>query len=227
MTRFKITLFVSVSLALASVAGSMTGTADSQANAPENMTLPSPDRSGGMTLNQALAARRSVREFSGERLSPAQLSQLLWAAQGITDSSGHRTAPSAGAKYPLELYVLLPEGLYHYVAKNHQLVKTVDGDLHKPLAEAALAQESIFKAPAVFVISAVSARTQVRYGPDRTPRYVAMEAGHAAQNLLLQAVALGLGAVPVGAFKDDGVHKVLSLPADEAPLYLIPVGKPR
>lgn len=227
MTRFKIALFVSANLALVSAAGSMTGTADSQANAPKNITLPAPDRSGGMTLNQALAARRSVREFSGERLSPAHLSQLFWAAQGITDSSGHRTAPSAGAKYPLELYVVLPEGLYHYVAKNHQLVNTVDGNLHKSLAEAALAQESILRAPAVFVISAVFARTEARYGPERTPRYVAMEAGHAAQNLLLQAVALGLGAVPVGAFKDDGVHKVLSLPADEAPLYLIPVGKPR
>jgi SagB-type dehydrogenase family enzyme len=194
---------------------------------PEIIILPAPDTAGGMPLAQALAERRSIREFSAKQLSADQLAQLLWSIQGITDPSGRRTTPSAGATYPLELYVVLAEGLYHYSPKDHRLVKKQEGDLRKPLAAAALYQESVLQAPAVFVISAVSARTESRYGPTRAPRYVMMEVGHAAQNLLLQAVALGLGAVLIGAFRDSEVHKILSLPDEEAPLYLVPVGYSR
>jgi SagB-type dehydrogenase family enzyme len=140
---------------------------------------------------------------------------------------GHRTAPSAGATYPLELYVATREGFGHYEPAAHRLVMLTERDRRAELRGVAFDQAPIGQAPAVFVIAAVIERTEQRYGPGRTPRYVAMEAGHAAQNLLLEAVALGLGAVPMGAFDDAGVARALDLPAGHRPLYLIPVGRPR
>lgn len=183
--------------------------------------------SGGMSLTEALRARRSVREFGPERLSAAEISELAWAAQGITHGEGFRTAPSAGALYPLELYVVTPEGLYHYRPRGNRLVELGGGDLRPALQRAAHGQEAVGQGAAVFVIAAVYARTAAKYGPERGARYVHIEVGHAAQNLLLQAAALGLGAVPVGAFDDGAVHRVLGLPPDQAPLYLIPVGRSR
>ncbi len=193
----------------------------------ERLALPSPARSGRMSLEEALARRRSVREFSNKPLSNQQLSQLLWAAQGITHPEGLRTAPSAGALYPLELYILSAAGFYRYDPQRHELQRRSERDLRPALYRAALEQESVRDAPAVFVITAVYARTARKYGSVRSPRYVHMEAGHAAQNLLLQAVALGLGAVPIGAFNDAGVQQLLGLAAEEQPLYLIPTGHPR
>ena len=178
-----------------------------------------------MSLDEALASRRSVREFTSEPLSLEQVSQLLWAAQGITADWGGRTAPSAGALYPLEVYVATAEGLSHYLPDGHRL-ETVSGtDLREALARAALGQTQVSDAPVVFVISAVTARTAEKYG-DRAERYVQLEAGHACQNLLLEAVALGLGAVPTGAFSDDAVRDVLGFPEGDHPLYLVPVGYP-
>ena len=179
-----------------------------------------------MSLEEALAARRSVREFKSEPVSPAALSQLLWAAQGATGRGGLRTAPSAGALYPLELYVASAEGFFRYDPRGHRLLCVAERDPRPALRRAALDQPPVGEAPAVFVITAVEARTKGKYGA-RAPRYVHMEAGHAAQNLLLQATALGLAGVPVGAFDDGKVREVLALPPGEEPLVLIPVGKPR
>ena len=174
-----------------------------------------------------MGSRRSVREYSDQPLTTADLGQLLWAAQGITSERGFRTAPSAGALYPLEVYLLTAEGVFHYEPQHHQLRLMSQDDARPALYQAALQQEPVLKAPAVFVLAAVYARTVQKYGEERSPRYVHMEAGHAAQNLLLEATALGLGAVPIGAFHDQEVQKALGLPADHQPLYLIPVGHPR
>jgi len=187
------------------------------------VALPSPDLDGGLSLEEALARRRSERSFSSEALTRAEVGQLLWAAQGVTDGQGRRTAPSAGATYPLELYAVIPEGVYHYLPAGHALSLVRAGDVRGELGAAALGQESVAAAPLVVVITGVVARTAARYG-SRAERYTWLEAGHAAQNVLLQAVALDLGAVPVGAFDDARVRDVVRAPADEAPLYLLPVG---
>lgn len=192
----------------------------------QTILLPTPRLKGTLTLEEALSERRSVREFTEEQLSLAEIGQLLWAAQGITHLAGYRTAPSAGALYPLEVYVITQEGAYHYVPQGHRLITHLQGDLRSELHAAALQQASVINAPAVFVITAVYERTEKKYGRERSPRYVQLEAGHAAQNLLLQATTLDLGAVPVGAFSDDRVRTAIALPADQQPLYLIPVGHP-
>ncbi len=192
----------------------------------QTIQLPTPRLKGTLTLEEALLQRRSVREFTEEQLSLAEIGQLLWAAQGITNPAGYRTAPSAGALYPLEVYVITQEGTYHYLPQGHHLSTHLQGDLRPELHAAALQQDAVLNAPAVFIITAVYERTEKKYGKERSPRYVQLEAGHAAQNLLLQATALDLGAVPIGAFDDDKVKEALSLPADQQPLYLIPVGHP-
>jgi SagB-type dehydrogenase family enzyme len=179
-----------------------------------------------MSLEEALVKRRSMRSFSQEPLDDAKMGQLLWAAQGITNARGFRTAPSAGALYPLELYVATADGVFRFEPQEHRLLAIDTVDRRQALYEAALSQEAVLRAPAVFVIAAVYERTERKYGPERSPRYVHLEAGHAAQNLLLQAVALDLGAVPIGAFDDARVQQVLRLPPDHAPLYLIPTGYP-
>jgi SagB-type dehydrogenase family enzyme len=188
--------------------------------------LPTPDLAGQMSLETALAQRRSVREFDARPLTAAEVGQLLWAAQGITGERGYRTAPSAGALYPLEIYLATADGLYHYEAGQHALTVVSRADPRPALREAALDQAPGGQAPAVFVIAAVVERTAAKYGAERSPRYVHLEAGHAAQNLLLQAVALELGAVPIGAFDDAAVQEAMGLSADQQPLYLIPVGQP-
>ncbi len=187
--------------------------------------LPPPDTAGGLSLTEVLSGRRSIRDFTDDPLSDAELSQLVWAAQGVTSEDGKRAAPSAGATYPLELYVVTAAGRYRYEPDHHRLVELATGDVRADLAAAALDQSPVADAAATFAITAVLARTAERYG-DRAERYVKLEAGHAAQNLLLQAVALNLGAVPIGAFNDNELAEVLLLPQDEAPLYLIAVGRP-
>ncbi len=193
----------------------------------EVVALPAPQLKGRLTLEEALAQRRSVREFADAPLTLTELGQLLWAAQGTTHPAGLRTAPSAGALYPLQVYAVTREAVYHYLPQGHQMTTHVRGDVRSALHAAALRQDSVLQAPATMVIAAVYARTAQKYGEERSPRYVHLEAGHAAQNVLLQAVALGLGAVPIGAFEDDRVRQVLTLPSDQQPLYLIPIGHPR
>ena len=195
--------------------------------AAQAIALPTPLASGAMSLEEALARRRSVRDFAATPLTLAELGQLLWAAQGITSQDGRRTAPSAGALYPLELYAVTAEAVYSYEPGGHRLIVHLPGDRRPELYAAASSQAPVLEAPAVLVIAADYARTERKYGAERSPRYVHLEAGHAAQNILLQAVALDLGAVPVGAFYDDRVQQALALPADHQPLYLIPAGHPR
>jgi SagB-type dehydrogenase family enzyme len=194
---------------------------------PDVVKLPAPLRQGRMSLEEAIARRRSVREFKPEALTESELSQLLWSAQGITDPAGYRSAPSAGALYPLEVYVATLSGFYHYEVREHRLTRLIERDLRPAICRAALEQEAIRQAPADFVITAVYARIEQKYGAGRGPRYVHLEAGHAAQNLLLQAVALGLGAVPIGAFNDGALQRALALRSDHLPLYVIPVGHAR
>jgi SagB-type dehydrogenase family enzyme len=185
--------------------------------------LPAPVSDGGMSVEAALVKRESVRHFASLPLAPSLLSQILWAAQGITRDWGGRTAPSAGALYPLELYLALRDGFFRYIPRNHQLLRVSDHDFIDDLAAVALGQQCMRESSAVIVITAVYERIEQKYG-SRGERYVKVEAGHAAQNILLQAVSQGIGAVPVGAFYDDDVRKVLRLPSDHEPLYLIPLG---
>lgn len=196
--------------------------------ASENLIkLPSPRQDSSFSLENALFSRRSVREYGQKKISLAELSQILWAAQGIT-SGTHRTTPSAGALYPLEVYVVgsfedYAPGLYHYVIESHALEKIKDGDFRQVLAEAALGQEAITLAPLDLVITGVYERTTSKYG-ERGERYVAMEAGHAGQNIYLQAEALGLGTVSIGAFDDEKVSEILRLASGETPFYIFPIG---
>jgi SagB-type dehydrogenase family enzyme len=225
-TTFGATLLLSmVGCTMASVIGH--GMNQTKPGSAETMKLPAPSRQGRMSLEETMAGRRSVRQFTRVPLTERELSQLLLAAQGVTGPAGHRTAPSAGALYPLEIYVAMSSGFYHYAPREHQLHRCSDRDLRPALYRAALEQEAITLAPAVFVIAAVYERTAQKYGEARSPRYVHMEVGHAAQNLMLEAVALGLGTVAIGAFYDAQVQKALSLPAEHQPLYLIPAGHPR
>ena len=199
--------------------------------ASSTIPLPTPSLSGSLSLEEALAGRRSVREYAGTSLTIEQLSQLLWSAQGITERRyGLRSAPSAGALYPLEVYVAaenvddLPTGVYRYVPQQHGLQVVVDRSVREQLFRDALSQSAVADAPATLVIAAVFARTTPKYG-ERGRRYVYMEVGHAAQNLYLQATALGLGTVVIGAFDDDSVKRTLGMRSDEEPLCLMPVGR--
>jgi SagB-type dehydrogenase family enzyme len=194
------------------------------------MQLPEPHIDGPVSLEQAIALRRSIRSFSADPLNLDELSQLLWAAQGASTTGGFRTAPSAGASYPLETYVVagnvegLEPGLYHYEQSRHELTPKAMGDLRAELSDNSLGQSCVRDAAAVFVFAGIYERTTERYG-DRGTMYVHMDVGHAAQNVLLQATAIGLGAVPVGAFKTRTVRAQLGLDENEVPLYLIPVGR--
>jgi len=214
------------SIALPGGLGCGQPTAAGTAASGTEVALPPPSTDGEMSLEQTLAKRRSIRQFARQDLTLEQIGQLAWAAQGITNpDTGFRTAPSAGATYPLELYLLTKDGVFRYMPKGHKLARVSAVDKRAALARAALGQGSVSGAPLDFVITGVYARTSAKYG-ERSERYVVLEAGHAAQNIHLQAVALGLGSVPVGAYTDEAVSKVLDLPADEIPLYIIPVGHP-
>ena len=195
------------------------------------IVLPHPDVSGGMMLEQAIARRRSIREFDGAPVSLAELGQILWAAQGVTHPRGLRAVPSAGALYPLELYVILAgtdglkAGVYHYRPRPHGLGQVAEGDFRADFAAAALMQEWVARAGVIVVISAVPERTTSKYGR-RGRRYVGIEVGHCAQDISLQAVALGLGATEVGAFDDDAVSRLLRLPRDQEPVSSVAIGRP-
>jgi SagB-type dehydrogenase family enzyme len=201
------------------------------AETENTFSLPAPRLDGPVSVERALQLRRSLRNYSRAALSLEETAQLLWAAQGVTSRSGYRTAPSAGALYPLETILCagragtLPPGVYKYRPARHHLILLADGDRRADLAKAALGQAWIRQAPATIALAAVFARITGRY-QQRGIRYAWMEAGHAAQNVCLQAVALGLGAVPVGAFDDRAVQRILRMSSEEEPLYLIPVGRP-
>ena len=197
---------------------------------PETIKLPAPAQNSDISIEEALSKRRSVRRYIDAPLTLAEISQLLWAAQGITSLKGLRTAPSAGALYPLEVYVVagnvdgLPDGIYNYKPHKYELEKFADGDKRAELSNAALGQAPIKKAAAVIVISAVYERITGKYG-ERGIQYTHIETGHVAQNVQLQAVSLELATVVIGAFHEDAVKEVLSISGMEQPLYIIPVGK--
>jgi SagB-type dehydrogenase family enzyme len=192
--------------------------------------LPQPVFGGNVSIEQALRERGSIRGYAGLPLSLSELSQVPWAAQGSSRHTGRRTAPSAGALYPLELYVVagnvtgLPPGVYLYRTGSHELQRIASGDRRVELGMAARGQPAVSGAAADLVFAAVYERTTVKYG-ERGNRYVHMEAGHAAQNVYLQAESLGLGTVAIGAFDDEGVKKAAELTIREQPLYIMPIGK--
>jgi SagB-type dehydrogenase family enzyme len=186
--------------------------------------LPQPLTKSGVSLEEAIIKRRSVRNLKDVPLTQEEISQLLWSAQGVTDkNSKYRSAPSAGARYPIELYALTQEGLFHYHPLKHAIEKIRSVDIRQKVSEAAMQQPCIKQAPFTVVIAANYAKLTSRYDK-KGVRYADMEAGHIAQNVLLQAAALGLAGVPVGAFLEDVMIKTLDLPEDLKPIYLIPVG---
>lgn len=190
----------------------------------KSIELPKPRSQGSISLEQAIGNRESVRSFTKQPLSLEQIGQLLWSGQGLRDALGKRTVPSAGALYPLELYLVIEEGVYYYVPEGHRMEPHVESDMRSSLSSAALGQECISQAPITFILTAVFSRMETKYGKERSPQYICLEAGHAAQNILLQATALGLHGVPVGAFYEEQVTKILQLQRDHYPLYLIPLG---
>ncbi|MGC8948909.1 MAG: SagB/ThcOx family dehydrogenase [Thermoprotei archaeon] len=201
--------------------------------------LPLPKLIGTMSVEEALAFRRSIREYTDDPITLEKLSQILWAAYGISEIKwGLRTAPSAGACYPLEIYVIvslngvisdngyIAPGIYHYNVQSHVLGLIKSGDFREELYKAALEQEWVRKAPVNIVITAIYERTTQRYGERGRIRYVHMDLGHVGQNIYLQATALSLGTVAIGAFHDDNVKKIIGLPDYEEPLYIMPLGVP-
>jgi SagB-type dehydrogenase family enzyme len=197
-----------------------------------SISLPKPSFDGKVSLEKTIKERRTIRDFGEKTLSLAHLSQLLWAAQGITDPRmGGRGAPSAGALYPLEIYILIgvngvektEAGVYHYFPKEHSVSPIKKEDRRKEIASASLGQMWMARAPVIFIITVEYKRITGKYG-ERGIRYALIEVGHVAQNLFLQAEALGLGAGIVGAFSDLEVSKVAGLPSKHEPLLIMPVG---
>jgi SagB-type dehydrogenase family enzyme len=187
--------------------------------------LPAPDVTGDVSLEETLVARRSGREFAPVELTSDVIGQLFWAGQGVTDERGYRTAPSAGARYPLELYAVTAAAVLHYVPDGHRVESRSDTASLARLADFAFGQDSLSSAPVVLVVVGVDARTAAEYG-ELASGFVEREAGHATQNILLQATALGLAAVPVGGFDPARTARLLALPPGHEVLYLVPVGEP-
>ena len=205
---------------------------------PLTYTLPVPDIKGSRPFEEVLSQRRSRRSFSGEAVSIEAISQILWAANGISEAPDHpgkykglRTTPSAGATYPLELYLLagnitgIDPGVYRYSPSGHSLTRVIDRDIKTEMASAALNQDMIESAPACLFFSAVYDRSTNVYGRRGSERYVCMDLGHAAQNVYLQAEALHLGTCAIGAFNDLAVIRLMQLPDHETPLYIMPIGR--
>lgn len=201
--------------------------------------LPLPGKTTQMVVEEAILLRRSIRDYTGDPITIKELSMILWAAQGITNTQWRfRAAPSAGATYPLELYVVigsnsvlvnnntfLEAGVYKYDVYRHSLRLVKKGDYRAELARAALDQSWVREAAVNIVICAVYERTTGRYG-ERGIRYVHMEVGHVGQNIYLMSTALGLGTVAVGAFFDNEVARIIGAQPNEHPLYIMPIGVP-
>ena len=192
--------------------------------------LPEPRYESNVSIEETLVKRRSVRDYTREPLTLTEVSQLLWAAQGTTSDGIYRAAPSAGALYPLEVYMIvgnvedLAAGVYQYKPKGHELVMILEGDMRSRLTDAALGQGPVGNAAIDIVLTSVYDRITRKYG-DRGVRYALIEIGHVGQNICLQATAMDLGSVCIGAFYDEQVRALLKLPEEEAPLYIIPIGK--
>jgi len=211
---------------------------DPKSAAGKTVKLPPPVLDGPVSIEKCLAQRRSVREYANTPLTLADMSQLLWAAYGITQPvpnvpqlrGGLRTAPSAGALYPLELYVVagnvtdLAPGVYRYRPETHDLILVAAGDKRQALLEATGGQASVKSAPASIVYSAVFSRTTGKYGTRGRERYVCTDLGHSAENVYLQCGSMGLGTCAIGAFDDDKLKSVVLMPKAETPLYIMPFG---
>jgi SagB-type dehydrogenase family enzyme len=196
---------------------------------PVKLRLAEQNASDRSNIEELIAKRRSVRKYADRELSKLVISRLLWAAQGISSKEGLRTAPSAGVLYPLEIHVVagkideIEPGVYRYDPELHALETEITGDIRIQLSEAALSQPVIKSAPVLIVISAVYPRITGKYGK-RGIRYAHMEAGHVCQNIYLLGVELKIGTCAIGAFMDEEVKKVLELPVNEEPLYILPLG---
>ena len=190
--------------------------------------LPEPRKDSDVSIEETLLKRRSIRSYSRGALTLAEVSQLLWAAQGVTSARGFRTAPSAAATYTLETYLLvgdvdnLTEGVYRYKPAGHSLVKLLDGD-YRPRLTRETAGRYFVEGGAIYILF-TGVYSRIGAG-DEGVKYVHMEVGHAAQNVYLQAVALGLGTVVNGGIDADGIREILELPVTEEPLYFMPVGR--
>ncbi len=228
MNRFKIVLLAMVLGAIILLPNLWRGNTYSKIKT-EKIILPQPRYDSKVSVEEALSNRRSIRSYKDQPITLKELSQLLWAAQGITEKLGGRTAPSAGAKYPLEVFVVvgkvegLEQGIYRYDPEDHSVIGFKRGDLRENLTKAAIGQPCIKNAPVDIVVTGVYSRTMEKYG-ERANRYVHMEVGHACQNIYLQAEALNLGTVVIGSFHDNDVAELLKL-KEEKPLAIMPVGK--
>lgn len=207
----------------------------------EELLLPLPKKVSMITVEEAILLRKSIREWRDSPVSIEHLSMILWASQGVVEEVDgwlRRASPSAGATYPLEIYVVIGEssvslsdgsyveaGVYKYDYRRHSLRLIKNGDFRSDLWRATLRQEWVKEAPVDLVICAVYERTTWRYG-ERGIRYVHIEVGHVGQNIYLMSTALGLGTVAVGAFYDEDVAKVINARHDEHPLYVFPIGVP-
>jgi len=206
----------------------------------EIIKLPQPRYKSDFSIEECLLLRRSIREYKKEPLTLAEVSQILWAAYGINEEidnppaylrGGLKTAPSAGALYPLEIYLVagevtgLEKGVYKYITEDHALQKVQDGDIRADLCNAGLDQDMIEDAPADLVFSGIYSRTTIRYGERGRLKYVPIDVGHAGQNVYLQAIALGIGTCAIGAFDDEMVKMVMEFPEEEEPMYIMPLGK--
>ncbi|KTG13375.1 SagB/ThcOx family dehydrogenase [Haloferax profundi] len=206
---------------------------DTRESTTNIVSLPEANKESDVSVERAIANRRSRRTYDERPLTVAELGQLLWAAQGVTERlTGHRAAPSAGALYPIELYVVvgtgsvtgLEDGVYRYRPKTHELVLGQTGDVRSELRAAALDQDPVETAPVDIVVCSVDERTTQKYGDRGARRYVPMEAGHVGENIYLQAESLRLSTVSIGAFGDQRVADIVGAPEDQRPLYIFPVG---
>jgi SagB-type dehydrogenase family enzyme len=205
-----------------------------------SIKLPHPRTSGDQSFEEILSNRRSRRQFQTSSLSLSEISQILWAAYGLkelenskrNDGKPNRTCPSAGALFPLKIYLMagsimdIPSGFYHFIPDEHALRLIHNKDLREDFYNTAYPREMIRVAPASLVYIAIESKVQERYGERGRQRYIPMDIGHSAQNVYLQAEALGLGTCAIGAFDDEGIVRVLGLPAEEIPMYVMPVGYP-
>ncbi len=207
--------------------GLVTSTAIAQKPTPKKIMFPKVEKQGNLSLEETLWQRKSTRAFSDKVLTTKQIGQLLWAAQGVNRTANqHRTAPSAGGTYPLEIYYIVADGVYHYLPDEHAAVQVQSGNVWNALSKEGLSTNSAYDAPCVFVISAVIERTYSKY-KEEAERYVYLEGGHAAQNLLLQLIPLGLGGVPNGSVLTPKAKDILGIPKEEKPIYILAVGSPK
>jgi SagB-type dehydrogenase family enzyme len=203
-----------------------------QSNKPKfEIKLPNPSRTGKMSLEEALAKRRTMRTYLDSAITKQNLAQLLWAAMGATSPQGKRTAPSAGATYPLDLYIVVgnvkdvPQGIYTWSNSSNNLLCQQNGDFRKNIADACHSQEFIIKAPINVIYVANWNRIKPRY-EDRSEKYCDQEAGHSAQNLLLEAVTMNCGGCPIGAFDEKSISNILKLDSiNQKPMYIITIGR--